>query len=103
MKILIADDDRNLRAVLKNELAESGFDVSDADNGKKAIDMLKKDEYDVLILDLNMPGLNGIDVLKKIKKPGKTSIISRIATRKGTFTGTWMPRGRKQGQGGWRR
>jgi DNA-binding NtrC family response regulator len=68
MKILIADDDKNLRMVLKNELADAGFDVSEASNGKKTIEMLKKDEYDVLILDLNMPGLNGIDVLKKTKK-----------------------------------
>ncbi len=83
MKILIADDDRNLRMVLKNELADAGFDVYEADNGKKTIDMLKKDEYDVLILDLNMPGLNGIDVLKKIKKldiATETIILTAHAT-----------------------
>jgi DNA-binding NtrC family response regulator len=68
MKILIADDDKNLRMVLKNELADAGFDISEASNGKKTIEMLKKDDYDVLILDLNMPGLTGIDVLKKIKE-----------------------------------
>jgi len=70
MKILIADDDRNLRTVLKNELSDAGFDVSEAENGRKTIDMLNKDEYDVLLLDLNMPGLNGIDVLKEAKKLG---------------------------------
>jgi len=83
MKILIADDDRNLRIVLKNELADAGFYVSDADNGRKAIEMLGKDEYDVLILDLNMPGINGIDVLKKIKKMGmatETIILTAHAT-----------------------
>jgi len=83
MKILIADDDRNLRMVLKNELADEGFDVYDADNGKKTIDMLNNDEYDVLILDLNMPGLNGIDILKKVKKLGiatETIILTAHAT-----------------------
>jgi DNA-binding NtrC family response regulator len=83
MKILIADDDKNLRLVLKNELADAGFDISEASNGKKAIDMLKKDEYDVLILDLNMPGLNGIEVLKKIKEidiPTETIILTAHAT-----------------------
>ena len=83
MKILIADDDKNLRMVLKNELTETGFEVSEAENGKKTIDMLKKDEYDVLILDLNMPGLNGIDVLKKIKKldiPTETIMLTAHAT-----------------------
>jgi DNA-binding NtrC family response regulator len=83
MKILIADDDKNLRLVLKNELADAGFDVSEAENGKKTIDMLKKDAYDVLILDLNMPKLNGIDVLKKTKKleiPTETIILTAHAT-----------------------
>ena len=53
------------------------------ENGKKAIDMLKKDAYDILILDLNMPKLNGIDVLKKIKKleiPTETIILTAHAT-----------------------
>jgi DNA-binding NtrC family response regulator len=83
MKIIIADDDKNLRMVLKNELADAGFDVYEADNGKKTIDMLKKDEYDVLILDLNMPNLNGLDVLKKIKKleiTTETIILTAHAT-----------------------
>lgn len=83
MKILIADDDKNLRMVLKNELADAGYDVSEAENGKKAIDMLKRDAYDVLILDLNMPKHNGIDVLKKAKKleiPTETIILTAHAT-----------------------
>lgn len=67
MKVLIADDDKNLRKVLMNELSDEGFDVDATDNGIKTMDLLEKDEYDVLLLDLNMPGLNGMDVLKKIK------------------------------------
>jgi DNA-binding NtrC family response regulator len=67
MKILIADDDKNLRMVLANELSEEGFDVNIAENGAKAMDLLENQEYDVLLLDLSMPGLNGMDVLKKIK------------------------------------
>jgi len=67
MKVLIADDDKNLRKVLMNELSDEGFDVDATDNGIKTMELLEKDEYDVLLLDLNMPGLNGMDVLKKIK------------------------------------
>jgi DNA-binding response OmpR family regulator len=70
MKILIADDDKNLRKVLANELAEDGFDADEAQGGIKAMDLLEKDEYDVMVLDLNMPGLGGMDVLKKIKALG---------------------------------
>ncbi len=76
MKILIADDDKNLRMVLTNELAEQGFEVDVAENGTKAMDLLENEEYDALLLDLTMPGLGGMDVLKKIKTSGiSTEVI----------------------------
>ena len=76
MKVLVADDDKNLRKVLTNELSEEGFDADEAESGIKTMDLLEKDEYDVLVLDLNMPGLGGMDVLKKIKALGlPTEII----------------------------
>jgi DNA-binding NtrC family response regulator len=67
MKIMIADDDKNLRTVLLNELSEEGFDVDAAENGVRAKELLEKDEYDVVVLDLTMPGMGGMDILKKIK------------------------------------
>jgi DNA-binding NtrC family response regulator len=76
MKILIAEDDRNLRMVLTNELAEQRFEVDVAENGTKAMDLLENEEYDALLLDLTMPGLGGMDVLKKIKTSGiSTEVI----------------------------
>jgi DNA-binding NtrC family response regulator len=83
MKILIADDDKNLRNVMMNELSDAGLDAFDTDDGFKTIDILEKDDYDVLILDLNMPGLNGIDVLKKVKDlemPTEVIILTGHAT-----------------------
>ena len=83
MKILVADDDKNLRKVLMNELSYAGFDVAESDNGRKALDLLEKNEYDVLLLDLNMPGLGGMDVLKKIKSldiPTEVIILTAHAT-----------------------
>ena len=67
IRLLIADDDRNLRKVLTTELSESGYDVSVTDSGINAAALLEKDDFDVLLLDLNMPGLGGMDVLKKIR------------------------------------
>ena len=83
MKILVADDDKNLRRVLANELSDKGFEVGEADSGLKAVDLLEKYEYDVLLLDLNMPGLNGLDVLKQMKTmeiPTETVILTANAT-----------------------
>jgi len=67
VRILITDDDKNLRKVLANELSYEGFDVAEADRGTKAIEFLEKEECDILLLDLKMPEMGGIDVLKKIK------------------------------------
>jgi len=83
IKVLVADDDKNLRRVLVNELSDHGFDVDDAEDGIKTMDLLEKDEYDVLLLDLNMPGLGGMDVLKKIKEievPLEIIILTAHAT-----------------------
>ena len=65
MKILVADDEKNLRLVLKTELASKGYDVSETDTGMTALELLEKDDFDVLLLDLTMPSLGGIEVLKK--------------------------------------
>lgn len=67
MKIQIADGDLNLRKVLENELSTERFEVQEIDNGLEAISLIEKYEADVLILDLNMPGLGGMDVPEKIK------------------------------------
>jgi two-component system response regulator AtoC len=67
MKILIVDDEKNLRQVLAIELATDGDEVDTAEDGVKALDLLEHAEYDVVLLDLNMPRLGGIEVLKKIR------------------------------------
>jgi DNA-binding NtrC family response regulator len=83
MKILIADDDKNLRKVLANELADAGYEVAQTDNGIKAIQLLEKDDYDVLLLDLNMPGMSGMEILKNIREidiPAEVIILTAYAT-----------------------
>ncbi len=83
IKLLIADDDKNLRKVLQNELSDEGFAVHEAENGGKTIALLEKEEYDVLLLDLNMPGSNGMDVLKRLKggdMPTEVIILTAHAT-----------------------
>jgi len=67
IKLLIADDNRNQLRVLETELTAEGFIVVTADNGTRAVELLGNDEYDVLLLDLNMPNLNGMDVLRRLK------------------------------------
>lgn len=82
-KVLIADDDKNVRKVLVSELSAEGYDVSDRDSGSRAIELLEKEEFDVFLLDLNMPGIGGMDVLKEIKSlqaPVETIILTAHGT-----------------------
>ncbi len=66
--ILIADDEEALRKVLGSELINEGYRVTDVGNGADAITFLKKKQFDIAILDINMPEMDGFSVLKYIKQ-----------------------------------
>lgn len=83
IRVLIADDEKNIRRVLTAELSESGYDVAEAENGDQIIAITEKDDFDVILLDLNMPGLSGMEVLKKIKSvemPAEVIILTGHGT-----------------------
>lgn len=65
--ILIVDDDINLCTLLKEELAEVGYDVEFVNNGITVFDYLTKARVDLILLDLKMPGMDGFEVLKEIR------------------------------------
>ncbi len=72
IKILIVDDMQTMRRILKSALADIGFnDVTDTDGGESALPMLENGEYDLLITDWNMPGMEGIDLLKAVRASDK--------------------------------
>lgn len=83
MRILITDDEKNIRELLRDELATMASRVAMAENGLKALELLEKEEFDILLLDMNMPGLNGLEVLKKLKSqdiPTEVVILTAHAT-----------------------
>ena len=67
-KILVIDDEQNIRKMLARVLSPEGFIVKGAENGLEALKRLQEENYSLVLLDLKMPGLNGIDTLKKIKE-----------------------------------
>lgn len=67
-KIIIIDDDESTRETLSTYLTELNFETYSADCGKKGIDMVKKINPDLVISDVNMPDINGLEVLKYIKE-----------------------------------
>ena len=79
--ILVVDDDDRIRDLLKNYLMENNYIVSTANNAGQAKEKLKYLKFDIIILDVMMPGQNGYDLTKEIKKKLKIKII--LLTAKG--------------------
>ena len=74
--ILVVDDEDALRTVLSGELISEGYDVATAGDGDEAINELQKSLYDLVLLDIKMPRMNGFEVLKFIKeKHAKTKVV----------------------------
>ncbi|MGO9897826.1 MAG: response regulator transcription factor [Bryobacteraceae bacterium] len=67
-KVLIVDDEISIRRALHNTLQGMGFAVDDAATGEAAMDLVGKAQYDVLLLDINMPGIGGIRACREIRR-----------------------------------
>jgi len=67
IKILVVDDEENIRFLFKEELEEEGYQVEVASNGFEAIDKVKGTRFDVIVMDIKMPGMDGIQALNEIK------------------------------------
>ena len=96
MKLLFADDEKSLQDIMSRELPRMGHEVTVCPDGLKAVAALERNTYDCILVDLDMPGLNGIEVIAKAKEmapdteavvlTGKSSMDSAVAAlRHGAF------------------
>lgn len=67
-RILVVDDEDELRTLLTDIIIKAGYEAATASDGDEAIGMVKKTKYDVALLDIKMPNLSGIEVLKYIQE-----------------------------------
>ena len=74
-KILIVDDEKNMRLILNKILSKEGYEIYQAENGKQALKEVKKSSPDLVLLDLKLPDINGIEVLEKIKQHDNSIIV----------------------------
>ena len=81
MNILVVDDERKMALSLKDNLEFEGYDVDCAHSGAQALDRLKADHYNLLVLDVMMPGMNGFDVLAEIRKSGNQVPVIFLTAR----------------------
>ena len=67
MKILVVDDEMLIRSVIKEYLLLDGYEVDEASNGKEALDMVKSNDYSLIIIDIMMPHMDGFQACREIK------------------------------------
>ena len=77
-KILIVDDEASARELFSDVFGKEGYEVIAAEDGNRALDILKQDNIDVIFLDLKLFGMNGIDLCRQIRVTKLVSIIFEI-------------------------
>ena len=73
--ILVVDDEKNLRDTLAAILEMEGYRVCVLENGYKAIQKVKEESFDIALIDIKMPGINGVDTFKEIKKISPKTVV----------------------------
>src|SRR5579872_7251738 len=79
--VLIVDDEPALRKALRTSLAASGFDVEEARDGEEALLTARRHPFDLVLLDINMPGINGIDACHKMRGISPRAGIVMVTVR----------------------
>ncbi|MFH1394545.1 MAG: response regulator [Candidatus Omnitrophota bacterium] len=81
-KILAIDDEEDFLRILEARILSAGFDVVTAKSGQEALDMFENEKPDLVLLDIMLPGIGGLDVLKKMREQNKTLPIFIITAFK---------------------
>ena len=81
LKILIAEDDRELRQLFSHVLIKNGYTVKGVSNGKEALDVMENDYYDMIITDIMMPVMDGYEFVRQLREAGNTTPVLTITAK----------------------
>jgi two-component system KDP operon response regulator KdpE len=73
--ILVVDDEPQIRRVLRSTLSSQGYVITDAKTGEEAVESVRKNKPDLVLLDVNMPGIGGIEACREIRRSSEAPII----------------------------
>ena len=81
LRILVVDDEAAIRRFLKTSLASQGYRILEAEDGKSALEMAARNPLDVIVLDLGMPGIDGFEVVTRLRAAGSAVPIIVLSVR----------------------
>ena len=74
-RILVVDDDPQIRRVMRVTLIAQGFEVRDARSAEQAFELLEKEKFDLILLDINLPGAKGLEVCRSVRSTSDAAVI----------------------------
>jgi len=77
--ILVVDDETSMREFLEVLLSKEGYQVSDAKNGKQAVKMILKNDYDLVLTDIRLGDITGLEVLREAKRKNSNTVVIMIS------------------------
>lgn len=81
-KLLIVEDDSSILIGLKAALAQEEYDIADAEDGAVGLDLALKNSYDIIILDIMLPGKNGYDICRELRQAGNLTPVVMLTSKK---------------------
>jgi two-component system KDP operon response regulator KdpE len=74
-RIFVVDDEPQIRRVMRATLAGAGYVVADARSGEEALEKLREERFDLVLLDVNLPGISGIETCRKIRAQSDVHVL----------------------------
>jgi two-component system response regulator HydG len=85
-KVLVVDDDADLRLTVSSALSESHYLVDQASDGEEAVNRVRAGHYDLVLMDVNMPRMTGLEALKEIKAHDPSIIVIMLTASRTSVT-----------------
>ena len=75
MRILVVEDEKHLNRIISEAVEDEGYSVDSCFNGQEALEFMECAKYDVMILDIMMPKLNGLDLVRRLRRDGGDAVV----------------------------
>ena len=81
MRLLVVEDEKKLCDMIAKSLHQSGYEVDVCNDGEEALDMIYAEMYDLIVLDLNLPGVDGMEILRELRKEDEETKVLILSAR----------------------